>query len=92
MITEAFDDRSPAIIEPRINENAPEVAACIVTFSHVIEEAVRDHYACGVLGSITLPPGPRPFTGSIITARPSPFSERMWARPPAWAPSRIPSP
>lgn len=60
MITEAFDDRSSAIIEPKINENAPEVAACIVTFSHIIEEAVRDRYACGVFGEYHFATGATP--------------------------------
>ena len=36
MITNSFDNRTPAIINPRIGENAVPVDACIVTFSHEI--------------------------------------------------------
>lgn len=32
MITDSFDNQSKAIIEPFVNENAPEVDAYIVTF------------------------------------------------------------
>ena len=32
MITDTFDDKSNAIIEPRVNEIAPAVEACILTF------------------------------------------------------------
>ena len=45
MITSSFDDRSPAIIDPRKKENRPRVDACIITFSHEIERFVIDHYA-----------------------------------------------
>lgn len=38
MITEAFDNQSPEIINPQIKENAQQVDACILTFSHVIEK------------------------------------------------------
>lgn len=51
MITEAFDDQSPAIINPRVNEAAPRVDACILTFSHVIEEFVLANYECGQIAS-----------------------------------------
>ena len=40
MITESFDNQSAAIINPRVKENAPQVDACILTFSHVIEKFV----------------------------------------------------
>ena len=40
MITEAFDNQSPAIINPQIKENVPRVDGCILTFSHVIEKFV----------------------------------------------------
>ena len=42
MITEAFDNQSPAIINPQIRENTPQVDACILTFSHVIEKFVLE--------------------------------------------------
>lgn len=40
MITDSFDNQSEAIINPHINENAPKVDACILTFSNIIEEFV----------------------------------------------------
>ena len=46
MITESFDNQSPAIINPPVNENAPQVDACILTFSHVIEKFVLENYDC----------------------------------------------
>ena len=46
MITDSFDNQSEAIINPYIDENAPKVDACIVTFSNVIEEFVLKNYAC----------------------------------------------
>lgn len=46
MITDSFDNQSNAIINPRNNENAPQVDACILTFSHVIEEFVLSNYDC----------------------------------------------
>ena len=46
MITDSFDDKSDAIINPCINENAPPVDACILTFSHEIEKFVIDNYNC----------------------------------------------
>ena len=52
MITDAFDNLSPAIINPVRKDNAPEVNACIVTFSHEIEKHVADHYACGEIASL----------------------------------------
>ena len=44
MITDSFDVDSSAIINPVQNADAPEVDACIVTFSHVIEEDVVKQY------------------------------------------------
>lgn len=44
MITDSFDDRSDAIINPPINENAPRVDACILTFSHEIETLASNRY------------------------------------------------
>ena len=46
MITDSFDNQSKAIINPCTNENAPKVDACILTFSHVIEEFVLKNYDC----------------------------------------------
>lgn len=49
MITEAFDNQSAAIINPRVNENVLQVDARILTFSHVIEEFVLANYDCRLL-------------------------------------------
>ena len=46
MITDSFDNQSAAIINPSLNENAPKVDACIITFSHLIEEFVLKNYDC----------------------------------------------
>ena len=48
MITDTFDPHSPAIINPpALPENAPQVDACIITFSWQIEKAVAESYASG---------------------------------------------
>ena len=51
MITDSFDDKSEAIINPQINGEAPKVDACIITFSNVIEEFVLKHYDCEPIGT-----------------------------------------
>ena len=60
MITDTFDDRSPAIINPAVKEGAPEADACIVTFSHEIEKHVAEHYACGEMASLWCASGRTP--------------------------------
>lgn len=50
MITEAFDDKSKAIINPQINENAPAVDACILTFSEKIEKYAAENYNSRQIG------------------------------------------
>ncbi len=60
MITDSFDDQSNAIINPPSNENAPQVDACIVTFSHVIEEFVLNHYDCRQIASFRFATGTTP--------------------------------
>lgn len=50
MIIDSFDNQSKAIIEPFVNESAPEVDACIVTFSDKIEQAVLRNYNCTQIG------------------------------------------
>lgn len=52
MITESFDDRTEAIINPHINENAPPVDACILTFSYHIEKYVLGNYDCAKIGEM----------------------------------------
>lgn len=60
MITEAFDNKSKAIIEPLINENAPAVDACILTFSYKIEEFVTKNYECKQIGTFYFATGETP--------------------------------
>ena len=54
MITDSFDNQSPAKINPPRNENAPKVEATIFTFSHVIEQYVVNNYACEKIGEIVM--------------------------------------
>ena len=60
MITEAFDNKSKAIINPIINENAPAVDACILTFSWEIEKAVTENYDCKQIGTFRFATGDTP--------------------------------
>lgn len=60
MITESFDNQSAAIIDPQRKENAPKVDACIVTFSHVIEQFVLEHFACERIATIYSATGETP--------------------------------
>ena len=60
MITDSFDNRSRAIICPQRKENAPEVDACIMTFSHAIEEFVVSHYDCEKIASFWFATGETP--------------------------------
>lgn len=38
MITDSFDNKSEAKINPKINKNAHKVDACIITFSNIMEK------------------------------------------------------
>ncbi|MDE6133465.1 MAG: nucleoside phosphorylase [Oscillospiraceae bacterium] len=60
MITETFDDKSKAIINPKINENAPAVDACILTFSGEIEKFVTENYSCTQIGTFRFATGDTP--------------------------------
>ena len=60
MITDTFDDRSEAIINPPVNPDAPAVDACILTFSHVIEQFVLEHYPCEQIASFWFATGATP--------------------------------
>lgn len=44
MIIDSFDNKSNAIINPKVNDNAIIVDACIVTFSYIIEKYVLGNY------------------------------------------------
>lgn len=63
MITDSFDDQSEAIINPQINEKAPEVDACIITFSYLIEEFVLKNYDCKQIASFKFATGKTPIYG-----------------------------
>lgn len=60
MITDTFDNLSAAIINPRVNENAYPVDACILTFSHVIESFVLTNYDCKQIASFWFATGNTP--------------------------------
>lgn len=63
MITDTFDNQSKAIRTPYINENAPQVDACILTFSHEIEAFVLANYDCKEIGAFTFATGRTPIYG-----------------------------
>ena len=58
MITDSFDDRSAAKINPQRNEDAVKVDAVIFTFSYVIENYVTENYECEKVGEIVMGHGP----------------------------------
>lgn len=60
MITDSFDNQSKAIINPPINEDAPKVDACILTFSNKIEEFVLANYECKQIGAFWFATGMTP--------------------------------
>lgn len=60
MITDTFDNQSDAIINPTIKNDAPKVDACILTFSHVIEQFVLSHYDCKPIASFHFATGETP--------------------------------
>ncbi|MDE5992796.1 MAG: nucleoside phosphorylase [Oscillospiraceae bacterium] len=60
MITETFDNKSKAIINPTINENAPAVDACILTFSEKIEKFVTENYDCKQIDTFRFATGDTP--------------------------------
>ena len=60
MITDTFDDRSPAIINPVKKADAVDVDVCIVTFSHEIEKFAAENYASGEIASLWCASGRTP--------------------------------
>ena len=58
MITESFDSRSPAKINPKIDIDAPKVDATIFTFSYKIEQYVAENYDCEKIGELKMGHGP----------------------------------
>ncbi|MBQ3295495.1 MAG: nucleoside phosphorylase [Erysipelotrichaceae bacterium] len=57
MITESFDDRSPAKINPHIKENRIKTEAVIFTFSYVVEKYVIENYQCEKVGELKIAHG-----------------------------------
>ena len=54
MITDSYDDKSPAKINVKKNENAVHVDAVIYTFSEEIEKYVVAHYDCEKVGEYAM--------------------------------------
>ena len=54
MITDSYDDQSPAKINVKKNENAIHVDAVIYTFSQAIEKYVISHYDCQKIGEYAM--------------------------------------
>ena len=52
MIINSFDNKSEAIINPKFNEGAYKLDACILTFSNDIEKFVLNNYKCKKIGKI----------------------------------------
>ena len=52
MITDAFDNATPAIINPEENPDAVVVDACIITFSYKIEEYVLSRFKPTQIGEL----------------------------------------
>ena len=60
MITDSFDDKSPAKINVQRNENGVKVDAVIMTFSHAIEQYVTENYKCEKIGELLMAHGMSP--------------------------------
>ena len=60
MITDTFDNQSPAIINPVPKADAVEADACIVTFSHEIEKYVVENYVSGEIAALWCATGKTP--------------------------------
>ncbi len=52
MITQSFDNQTPAIISPRRREDAPQLDALIITFSYRIEQHVKEHDPCREIAAL----------------------------------------
>ena len=60
MITGSFDNQSKAIINPAVNDDAPVVDACILTFSYKIEQFVVENYDCEKIAELQFATGVTP--------------------------------
>lgn len=63
MITDSFDNQSPAIISPQRRTNAPRVDACIITFSHEIERYARETFSDQEIAALYCATGRTPVYG-----------------------------
>lgn len=63
MITDSFDNASPAIISPLIKENRPKADVCIITFSCEVEKFAVEKYADGEIASLWCATGRTPVYG-----------------------------
>ena len=60
MITDSFDDRSPAKINLKKRDDAVKCEAVIMTFSHVIEKFVTENYICEKVAELKIAHGSTP--------------------------------
>ena len=60
MITDSFDNASPAIISPKAKENRPKADVCIITFSYEIENYAVENYADGRIATLVCATGKTP--------------------------------
>ncbi len=60
MITESFDNKSDAIINPKINKKREKCDVCIVTFSDEIEDFVVENFKPKQVGDFKCVSGPYP--------------------------------
>ena len=72
MITDTFENLTEEIIKVRRAENAIQVDACILTFSHVILKYVLENFECQKLGDLFSSTVPIRFTDSVMKANSSP--------------------
>ncbi len=60
MITDSFDKKTEAIINPKKKENAVNVDVCIVTFSYIIEEYILKKFDCKEIARLNCATGKVP--------------------------------
>lgn len=60
MITDSFDDKSPAKIQIPRSDKAVKVDAAIFTFSYMVEQYVAENYACEKVGEFVMAHGATP--------------------------------
>lgn len=60
MIIDSFDNKSEAIINPKLKNNAPVLDACIITFSNIVEDFVLKNYNCKKIAEIHFATGITP--------------------------------